>query len=554
MSNTNITTNLTSEKQDAGGSKREPKADLQDAALVLTQMFREELAYDEERETWLLWQGTHWKRDDRIQVELDRRAVEAMREVGVSISSGGQATAVTRFAKIGLRREFVTPEGLINFVNGTLDLVSNTLREHRQGDGLDYCLPYAYEPNGSYPIINTYLKSAIPDPFGREAVKAHIGRGLMRDMSLAHILVLKGVKRAGKSLLMMLATAIAGGRIISGNTEELRQWAGPSIFSQDTEGKRARAIWRDKLIVCADEVNSDAFRNEESIKNMSAHSGVEARRIGKDEETNNTWKPVIFIATNDTPSYKDVSGALRERLVPIYFPKRLRESERDLMLMSKMYPEIGAFAAECIAAAQRALKIGRYRRSKSMMAILDEWAELTDPVKAVINQHCVRDPKGRLSVKRLHLLLEGYCKETGKQTPAAQEMTKRILDMEMGVRRGSVRDEEFSKNPIDGYFGLRLRTNNDGLAKAAFVYGDWSEYIDETPVYAQNSDESTEAEDLVKEIMSILSKEQHQWCVDRLEALEIDMVKGWLNETIRVEGKPDGRIPTDILNAVIIRF
>ena len=64
-------------------------------------------------------------------------------------------------------------------------------------------------------------------------------------------------------------------------------YAGYTLFSPDLEGKRARYTRNRKCVVCIDQLPVEALRHEETVKNMTAHSGVEQRGIGRDEEEGN---------------------------------------------------------------------------------------------------------------------------------------------------------------------------------------------------------------------------------------------------------------------------
>lgn len=554
--------------------RQEPKPDLQDAALVLAEMFHETLAWNSDSETWMLWTGTHWSSDSRIATDLDECAIRAMRGTGVPINNAASLTSVIRMAKVPLTRRPQEREGLVNFRNGTLDVRTMELHEHRKEDDIEYCLPYDYNTQAT-PAIEHFLRGAIPDPFARQAVKVHIGRGLLRDQSLATLLVLKGKPRSGKSVLMQLANAVAGAEIVRGNPAALSEFAGHSLFDQGTEGKRARAIWNKRLIVCADEVNSDAFRNEEALKTMSAHSGVEQRRIGVDESMNNTWRPVLFLATNDTPNYKDVSGALRRRIIPVIFPRSRSEGEIDNRLIHKLVAEIGGFAHQCIVAALEAIGRGGYRRSNAMMAVLEDWGQITDPVRAVMNESFVLDPNARISIKRAYALVQGYCTDMGKSAPSATEMTKRLKDMGVGVETGrniTCKDVDYGGGTQKAIKGIRLRRNTDPPAtEFALDPNDYSEYVASLEAEVPQSGAETvqgalmSEEELVGKVVGELDADEHAWCVESINNLAIAEVKVWLNaqfgasmsgSSVIDAGRGDGLrpMPPQFLNRVIARL
>src|SRR6266702_3546448 len=110
-------------------------------------------------------------------------------------------------------------------------------------------------------------------------------------------------------------------------------------------------------IVCVDELPPEVLRKEELLKSMSAHSSAEMRGIGRDEQTNNRWRPKLILCTNDTPHYQDTSGAVRERAIIIECPNgpRPKQKQDKKLFTERLLPELGAFVATCIHRQRRRL-------------------------------------------------------------------------------------------------------------------------------------------------------------------------------------------------------
>ena len=157
------------------------------------------------------------------------------------------------------------------------------LRDHDKNDCLTYCLEYDYSPDAEHPTITNFLEMVIPDVYARQAYIAHTGLSLIGDMLMHYAGILYGPPRSGKSTLLNLTNVVCG--------VEDGDYAGYTLFSPDLEGKRARYTRNRKRVVCIDELPVEALRHEETVKNMTAHSGVEQRGIGRDEEEGNKWRP-----------------------------------------------------------------------------------------------------------------------------------------------------------------------------------------------------------------------------------------------------------------------
>ena len=85
---------------------------------------------------------------------------------------------------------------------------------------------------------------------------------------------------------------------------------------------------------------------------------------------------------NEKPHYKDTSGAIKERLVPILVPFARSKEKRDLTLFDRMRTETGAFAVTCITYALAARKRSYYPLSSDMKEIMYELETIANPLKA----------------------------------------------------------------------------------------------------------------------------------------------------------------------------
>ena len=295
---------------------------------------------------WSQWTGTHWQnmQDTEAQkkscVTLDRIVRDLMRGRDLGINRSSDLDCVVRLAAIHCKRNFVPTPGVVNFRNGTLEVSTRTLRAHDRNDELTYCLPYDYDAHGEWPVICDFLQALFPDKYARQNFMVHVGLSLMADTKMAYAGAIIGPPRVGKSTALNLANLTCG--ISEG------EYAGKTLFNPDLEGKRARYMQNKKRIVCIDELPAETLRNEETVKNMMAHSGVEMRGLMRDEALDNRWKPKIFMAMNEKPEYKDTSSAIKERIVPLMVSGTRPKDQRDLDLIDKMKPELGGFAANTV--------------------------------------------------------------------------------------------------------------------------------------------------------------------------------------------------------------
>lgn len=439
---------------------KEPEPDLLDAAKLWAEHYGAEWAYDAGGRCWRRWIGTHWERLPDKAPELDAMAIEVLRAAGLRVTSGSRLDGCIRAATTETRRPFVEAPHLIAFTNGTLDTTSGALRPHERSDELTNCLPYAYAP-GAYATISTFLAETIPEPAMRQAYIAHIGLALLGDRRLHKAALLIGPPRSGKSTLLGLANATCGNAHAAN--------AGPELFDRETEGLRSRATWNGRRLVTLEELPAEALRNENLVKAMIAHGGVAQRRLNQHEDTDNQWTPKLLMATNEAPRYSDRSGALTERLIPIFCPNHRPEGHRNIHLLDALLAELPAFAPACIAAAQQTLAAGMYTTSDAMRAALAQIETTGDAVKSFAAERLIREPDAWVSTDGLYSAYKAYCTDNGNSPMAKERFTAALCERYRNLTPKRARENGVLKR---GVAGIRFRES-------------WEE--DVTPVTAEEA-------------------------------------------------------------------
>ncbi len=439
------------------------KQDVADVARDWAARYRDTWAYDARGQVWRMWDESHWAAQEDRGSALDQYAVAALQEAHIAVNSTGILNAFLRIAASHCRLEFLVPEGKINFANGTLDVASGQLGTFNRDDGFIACLPFSYEPYGTHPHIDAFLNDTIPDVHGQQAYKIHVGLALLQDTWMHWFLLLLGPPRAGKSTLLALANAMCG-------MVEPWSFAGSSLFARDLEGKRSRYKWSMQPIVCVDELPPEVLRQEELLKSMSAHSSAEMRGIGRDEQTDNRWRPKLILCTNDTPHYQDTSGAVRERAIIIECPNgpRPKQKQDKKLFTERLLPELGAFAATCIKLALAAQVRGYYPLSVAMQNILARISTEGNPFKLFLQESCILDPQAETPIDDIHAALREYCAPS--RVMASNSMSRILGDMHVGVTSGG-------RKRVNGKLvrilkGIRLRTDSDPDLKETAVEPD----------------------------------------------------------------------------------
>ncbi len=441
------------------------KPDVATVAYNWAMAHRNLWAYDEQWQTWRMFNDEYWEEQADKASFLDQYAVIALQEAEIPVNSSNALNCFQRLAASHCKRKFEQAPNKVNFANGTLDLTTMQLGRFNLDDNFIYCLPYSLDMYSQHQRINAFLSETIteldqdgnmiPNRHGIQAYAAHIGLALIGDTLMHKALVALGQTRSGKSTLLDLAHLVCG--------LPAKQYVPDDVFSTELEGKRSRYTHGKKRIACVDEVPAEALHDEEIFKQMSAHSGVPMRGINKDDLIDNQWRPKLLLNSNDDPHYKDISGAIKQRLIIIRCPnQRFEEPEDDQpgqnkKLLDDLAPEIGAFAWSCIVYALEVLEKGYYPQSATMKRELDQIATAGNPLKACIEDKFILDPSpdAWTVTKDLHDVYTAYCAELGNiKALGRPHFAIALCNMGIGVRNGR-------KNHERVLFGIRIRTGMD---------------------------------------------------------------------------------------------
>lgn len=457
------------------------RRDMDTVAEMFAEQYGDEWAYDIYGQTWRRFTGTHWAEpisEEDGKTDLDTLFVQLIHSLDIEIKSNSILENAHRLARGRCKRRFLPKARAINFQNGTLLVDIESLQPHNREDNFTYCLDYDFDPSGDYPQTRAFYESVlvvktekedcapiyIPDFHAIQAVMAQFGLALLGDMKMHRILCMVGATRAGKSTIMRHGNSMCGNMdAYSPNLEgRYGSFAGDTLFFSDLEGKRVRFMRNKQRLVCADEIKPETFReNEGTLKNMSAHSGVDMRGMNKDEQIDNTWRPKLIISANEKPHYRDTAGAIGQRMIYLHTPRQRPEDEQDLNLLNKLIAERGAFVRDCLKLAVAAIDRGYIPKSRNMKLHAHEAEINGNPLKAFIDEYCILDGKAKEHTDKIYQAFMGYRERNGhKKDYAKLTMIAALKEMNIGISP--------SKNPIRlggdlarALLGLRLKTETE---------------------------------------------------------------------------------------------
>jgi putative DNA primase/helicase len=362
---------------------------------------------------------------------------------------------------------------LLNCPNGTLDLKTGTLREHRRQDYITKLCPTEYHPDAKCPTWEKFLAAIFPatgdaaevpgDGELIDFIQRKLGQCLTGDVSEQDLTIFWGSGSNGKSVLVnTLLNVLGNDYAMKANQELLTVHRGErhSTERMDLFGKR---------LVVASETAEGARLNDALVKDLTGGEPIRGRRMREDQwEFDPTHK--LILLTNHKPRVAGNDKAMRRRIVlvpfEVYFwnpddpadvakglPPRLRQ---DKQLTNKLRAERAGILAWMVRGCLEWQKQG-LRIPKRVSAATQEYLDAEDLLRQFLEECCLTGSDNyRCRAGRLHKAFVTWCGDR-LETP-----------MKMRGFGDAMAEREFRKETSNGvwYIGVALRDPAEGEGEA----------------------------------------------------------------------------------------
>ena len=447
--------------------------DRQAAALAKTQLgnaqrlalrHRGEVHYCPEEPAWYVWDGRRFQQDkDNVLVERRAHAVVAaiadeartfddfeyqrmhMRHHEKS-QSHGQITGMVKRARVlpevtVAGHEFDRDPWLLNVLNGTVDIRTGELQEHRREDLLTKLTPVVFDPDAVCPRWLTFLDETLDSPELVDYLQQVVGYSLTGDVSDQSIFVFAGDGNNGKSTLLNTMLFLAGDEYGLQAPSDLlvarRRDSHPTAFA-DMQGRR---------LVVASELNERAQLDEALVKSLSGGETLSARRMRADyQRISPTWK--LFLSVNHLPVITGRDEGIWRRLRYIPFTRQISGDQRDPHLGARLQEEMSGILNWALEGAGRWLSHGELTPPDEVTYAVRRARYQQDPILGFLEVACDQGPTYECRARDLYAAYEQWHKAHGTQP----QLTKKAFGLEL-ARHGFS-----SVKRSDAYWaGLRLR-------------------------------------------------------------------------------------------------
>ncbi len=521
-----------SEQADQGdqGTGLNPYRGTDDAnADLLLALHGEDIHYCPPWDKWLLWSGSHWQIDTRLDIDrlsadvprsLRERAIEKTRnrqalldemaglldQINANPSQSQRLTQehsrlrakqqaigdeVDWLLKLASRLEGTTKRGtmllatrhkvvvhhsdldkghfLLNASNGTVDLTTGLLRPHIRADLLTHDVEILFNPAAVAPVWLQFLESTFAGDAELIAfVQRAVGYSLTGDIREQVLLICHGVGSNGKSVFLNILRKLLG---------NLAWQAAPDLLMQDKQRRHPTEqadLFGKRLVVCQETGEGRRF-NETLVKQLTGGDGITARRMHEDFwQFNPTHK--LWLSTNHRPEIRGTDHAIWRRIRLIPFDVKFTDdgpARKDPEMEAKLTAELPGILAWAVAGCLAWQRDGL----KSPAAVVDATAKYQaemDVLAAWMTDCCIVGKRYEAKAADLYASYSRWCEQSHeypeKQRKFGMCLTERGFERftSNGVRWRGIGLLSFSTEPTEPTEPFKAKNRFVDFSKSSY--------------------------------------------------------------------------------------
>jgi putative DNA primase/helicase len=441
-------------------------------ACRLIAVHGDNLRYCHAFKKWLVWDGIRWAIDDTDQARrLAKNAMLEFLRQTVDKNAGEKAEKFAR-GSLDVRRitsmlsmaesenyvrpsELDTDPYLLNFLNGTVDLRTATLRPHDRKDFITKLIHYDYRPDANCELWRIFLEQMMgggPDASegGRQSaprltdyLQRALGYSLTGCTIEKAVFVLFGGGDNGKSTMLSTFRQLVEEYAVLLQVDTL-------MVRQESNNTQADlADLRGARFVQTSETEEGQRLAQGKLKRITQGMGkIKAvRKYENPIEFPETHK--LWIDTNRKPSIRDADDrATFNRLHPIPFMVKITKIDREMP--AKLLREAEGILAWAVAGAQLWHESGLCRPAE-IDAARDQWRSEMDQIGRFIEDRCMKGQSCRGPASALYAEYKCWAENNGER----EVMTLTAFGLKLGDR--GFTKEDTNRGIV--YLGLGLKAS-----------------------------------------------------------------------------------------------
>jgi P4 family phage/plasmid primase-like protien len=417
-----------------------------------------DVRYLYDRDTWLVWDGTRWKRDDAQNVfslfnelahehahrarkdsingtKLVQRARVARSVESAAHRAGGEAIA-RRNPAVTLPIAFLDQNPcLLNTPAGVIDLRTGQTQSHRRDDLITKITNVS--PSTATPIrfMQFLQEIALEDESLIDYLRMALGACLFGASALSGdhwLLFLHGCGRNGKNTLLDTIVWLMG---------DYAKQVPSQLLMADTHGNRHPteiANLQGVRLALSSEIDEGSRWAESQIKALTGDALLAGRFMGQNFfEFARTHRHIIL--GNHRPILASTDRAMRERLHLVPFVADFSKSA-DPTLGATLRGEAGGVMTWLLHGAVDYWKIGKLPKCASVEHSTSDYFDSQSTFDDWIAECVTSQPGGRTPAKELYASFRAWKEARGEGVPSqtrwGEEMRKRYTAYKSGAVRG----------------------------------------------------------------------------------------------------------------------
>jgi putative DNA primase/helicase len=432
-------------KEGTGGTVEQANSDFKYTQSEYADRFVTEYGdrfrYIPTEDIWLYYDDGRWRTDQyesarhfvdkmcrKILAETPRKlgekATNPYYEVAKGRCGSGNYTAILHIARtrrpvVSVRRKFDTDPYLINFPNGTYDLRTDELREHRQNDMITKQCLYNFDPTATGPIFDEYFAEVQPLAHWREQILRMLGYSICGRYG-EYAFVHTGSGGNGKSTLLKLAAKAFSDYATTASWKVLNR-------QSENEHETVLAVLEGKHLAIV-QMGAHSV-SDEQLRTLVAEPDFTARKMHQDErviESTHTF----HIAQNDPPPMRNLDASTRRRVIVVNWGVTVDDPVDNLR-------DTIAEAEGSYVLTQIVLAYSRFTSSQIDRTHTQEYFE-RNRTYAYAMDRLERYDDAFLTVSELRSDYEKWCAENGEKPETDTALGRVLTAMEFAKGRETV--------------------------------------------------------------------------------------------------------------------
>ncbi len=392
----------------------------------LAECYNGDILYCYPLKTWFIWDGTRWKADDRGEIYRMAKAVvktiyndgrdaasdetrERLIKHALKSEARSRINAMVEMAQSEptvaiLPSKFDSDPMLFNVQNGTIDLRTGVLRDHRRDDYITKISPVPYNPAAKYPRWDAFLDQIfqknknIIGYIQRKAGYILSGETFEEDLD-----ILYGTGGNGKSTLTEVLIYIVGDYHKKASAETIQE-------NKNKNGSAASpdvASLKGARLVTVSEPEKGLKLNESRVKDMTGRDTITARHLHQEPFD---FKPQfkLWIYTNHKPIIGSQDRGIWRRIKLVPFEVSMSEEEQDKQLDIKLQNESSGILNWLIKGCLDWQKNGLQTPQEILEATAD-YKEEMDVFSEFFKENCIKGKGKTVYNNDLYKVYRAWC-------------------------------------------------------------------------------------------------------------------------------------------------